>query len=235
VAKVLRYGIRVPAIEAEVRFVVRVAVQQHQRFFRDGIGQLLAAERDMTVVGTAATGEDLLRLCEHERPEVVLLEVNDNECEVARLTAAIRRTLPKARVIGLLVGESTPSQAATARRAGMRALVSRSGGIAGILGAVRASGPGVPMPSFTGSPVRCWPPARSVLTARELTVLNLVGAGHTSREIAGELEISHKTVENHKQRIFAKLGVQNQAHAVSVAMRQGLMRPERIIGLALAE
>jgi DNA-binding CsgD family transcriptional regulator len=35
--------------------------------------------------------------------------------------------------------------------------------------------------------------------------------------------ISPKTVENHKQRIFSKLGVQNQAHAVSVALRQGLL------------
>jgi DNA-binding CsgD family transcriptional regulator len=37
--------------------------------------------------------------------------------------------------------------------------------------------------------------------------------------------ISPKTVENHKQRIFAKLGVQNQAHAVAVAMRSGLVKP----------
>ena len=74
-----------------------------------------------------------------------------------------------------------------------------------------------------------------MLTPRELTILNLVGAGFTSREISSQLTISHKTVENHKQRIFAKLGVQNQAHAVSVAMRLGLMRPERVIGLALAD
>jgi DNA-binding CsgD family transcriptional regulator len=49
------------------------------------------------------------------------------------------------------------------------------------------------------------------------------------------LEISHKTVENHKQRIFGKLGVQNQAHAVSVAIRTGVMRPERVIDLASAD
>ena len=57
------------------------------------------------------------------------------------------------------------------------------------------------------------------LTGREADVLALVGAGRTSRQISAELHISPKTVENHKQRIFGKLGVQNQAHAVSVAMR----------------
>jgi DNA-binding CsgD family transcriptional regulator len=49
------------------------------------------------------------------------------------------------------------------------------------------------------------------------------------------LNISPKTVENHKQRIFRKLGVQNQAHAISVAMRSGLMRPERVIDAAAGD
>jgi DNA-binding CsgD family transcriptional regulator len=44
-----------------------------------------------------------------------------------------------------------------------------------------------------------------------------------------QMGISPKTVENHKQRIFSKLGVQNQAHAVAVAVRQGLVDPTRRI------
>lgn len=47
--------------------------------------------------------------------------------------------------------------------------------------------------------------------------------GFRTSEIAEQLDISLKTVENHKQRLFRKLDVQNQAHAVSVAMRQGLL------------
>ena len=74
-----------------------------------------------------------------------------------------------------------------------------------------------------------------MLTGRELEVLSLVGAGLTSNGVSHRLHISSKTVENHKQRIFAKLGVQNQAHAVSVAMRAGLMRPDRVIGMAVAD
>jgi DNA-binding CsgD family transcriptional regulator len=69
-------------------------------------------------------------------------------------------------------------------------------------------------------------PPRAVLTARELDVLGLVGAGHTTREVSEALGISPKTVENHKQRIFVKLGVQNQAHAVAVAMRTGLLHAD---------
>ena len=56
-------------------------------------------------------------------------------------------------------------------------------------------------------------------------MLGEIGAGSTTRGVAETMGISPKTVENHKQRIFSKLGVQNQAHAVAVAMRQGLLTP----------
>ena len=55
----------------------------------------------------------------------------------------------------------------------------------------------------------------------------LVGSGLTASQIAAQLCISTKTVENHKQRVFRKLDVQSQSHAVSVAMRLGLLGPPR--------
>ena len=66
-------------------------------------------------------------------------------------------------------------------------------------------------------------------------MLTLVGGGHNSRDISCQLRISHKTVENHKQRIFGKLGVQNQAHAVSVAMRTGMITAEQTLEAAMAD
>src|ERR1044072_8604280 len=57
----------------------------------------------------------------------------------------------------------------------------------------------------------------------------MVAAGHPTREIALRLGISAKTVENHKHRIFSKLGVHNQAHAVSIAMRAGILTPASVV------
>jgi DNA-binding CsgD family transcriptional regulator len=67
--------------------------------------------------------------------------------------------------------------------------------------------------------------AKSRLSSREVEILSEISAGRTTGEVATAMGISPKTVENHKQRIFAKLGVQTQAHAVSVAMRSGLVKP----------
>ena len=215
----------------------RVAVQQQQRLFREGLGQLLAAEDDIEVCGIAAGSEDVVRVCAEHRPEIVLLEADASGWDVARLCAVLRRAHPTLRLIGLSGRPSTPREVSEARRSGMCSVVSRGVGMTGILAAVRTAADKPQRGNvavFRGSnPVEA--PARSVLTDRELHVLHLVGAGCTSREISARLGISHKTVENHKQRAFGKLGVQNQAHAVSVAMRAGFLRADNVLDLAIAD
>ena len=218
--------------------VSTVVVQQRQRLFREGLGQLLAAEDDIDVVGTASSADELFAVCQEHSPDLVLIEASSTEWDIPRLVAPPAAAAPQARRHRPdRLRRHRPPRSPRARRAGMAALVSRPGGIADILArpyrtscpprAVRPCRPPAIRPASTDASV--------ALTERELDILKLVGAGLTSREISGRLVISHKTVENHKQRIFAKLGVQNQAHAVSVAMRTGLMRPERIIDLALAD
>jgi DNA-binding NarL/FixJ family response regulator len=217
--------------------VMKVAVQQRQRLFREGLGQLLQAEDDIDMVGTAGTSADLIAVCQAHCPDAVVMEADVVEWDPGRLARGLRRAVPALRILGLSTGEMSRADIARARRDGFRDVLPRAAGIGSILVALRA----------TSAIHRLGPQADAlrhgaasdtaelVLTPRELTILNLVGAGFTSREISGQLAISHKTVENHKQRVFGKLGVQNQAHAVSVAMRLGLIRPERVIGLALAD
>ena len=209
---------------------VTVCVQQRERLFREGLGQLLHAHDDVELVGTARTGDDLVSLCEQVRPDVALLEVDAPEWNPGRVSARIRRRLPRIDVIGLYAA-LTGAEARLVRQGGIPLLLSRREGIGPILDAVCGIR-------------RAWPHRPETvddaghdtmpvcLTPREVAVLTLVGGGHTSRQISDQLNISHKTVENHKQRIFGKLGVQNQAHAVAVAMRNGTITPEQAIAAA---
>jgi DNA-binding NarL/FixJ family response regulator len=71
-------------------------------------------------------------------------------------------------------------------------------------------------PGTTGAGVR--------LTPREIEVLQLVSGGMSTREVAGHIGISHRTVDNYKQSAFNKLGVNSQAHAVGLALGTGLIR-----------
>jgi DNA-binding NarL/FixJ family response regulator len=70
------------------------------------------------------------------------------------------------------------------------------------------------------------------LTTREREVLQLIAGGCTSKEIARTLGVSAHTVESHKQRVFRRLGVQNQAQAIAAAVRMGLLAPGSARGAA---
>jgi DNA-binding CsgD family transcriptional regulator len=115
-------------------------------------------------------------------------------------------------------GAAAQALEAAHSRAGPCEVVRRSAGMEEVLAAVRgrAATGTVQVPGMLPDP-------RALLTGRQLDVLVLVGMGLGAREIAERLRISPKTVDNHKQRIYARLGVQSQAHAVAVAMRAGLI------------
>ena len=64
---------------------------------------------------------------------------------------------------------------------------------------------------------------RSLFTERELDVLRLVATGKTNKEIASQLFISLDTVKGHLETVYRKLDVSDRAHAVAVAIRNGLV------------
>ncbi len=208
---------------------MRVVVQHQKRLLREGLALLLSACDQVVLRATAETTGALLHLCRLHRPDVVLMEV-DAVDDPHRFCRRLRREAPGVRVVGLC-GAVTTLDSTQADAAGVRLVPPRCD-FAAVLDAVRA------VPQAGSAPV---PPDARVnaftdgsddappLTAREKAILLLVGGGCTSQSISHQLQISPKTVENHKQRIFAKLGVQNQAHAVAVAIREGLITPERMM------
>ncbi|HYX43828.1 MAG TPA: response regulator transcription factor [Acidimicrobiales bacterium] len=208
--------------------MIRVVVQQRHRLFRHGLAMLLHDEPDIEVVGTAPTGAELLRVCERSQPDVVVLEADAPDWDADRLCITLLKRHGRIRVVGLH-DDRDPTAGRRAHRAGMAALLSTSAGVTPLLAALRERSTGQTVtPIAARFPPPPPPPSRGplrsvALTEREREVLAHVGCGETSREICLQLGISRKTVENHKQRIFAKLDVQNQAHAIALAMRRGLI------------
>jgi DNA-binding NarL/FixJ family response regulator len=214
---------------------LRVALQQRRRLYREGLAVLLGDEPDVELAGTATTGEDLLALCMEATVEVALLELDATAWDPCRLAHRIQRISGETRFVGMYPAEGseewgsvTKRCVSRARQAHIRHIVSRADGIDGLMAILRAAGRDRPV-SILIPPLDAHPSGS--LTPREIDVLELIGAGWSSRQISEKLSITHKTVENHKQRIFGKLGVQNQAHAVAVAIRQGLIRPDGVIDI----
>ncbi len=209
---------------------VSVAIQERSRLLREGLALILEPEPEITLVGSVVGGEALFALCEKTTPSVVLLEVDVREWDPCRLAYRLQRAWPTMNFLGLYRRDG--EAAARARRVGLRRLVSLQANASQLVAELKASA--APAPSII-RPLATTAAAARQLTAREIQVLQFIGAGCTSRQIGDHMRVSHKTVENHKQRIFGKLGVQNQAHAVSVAFRKGYLRPEDVRTLADAQ
>ena len=204
--------------------MLRTAVQHCDQFIRTGLALVLDREPDIEVVGEAASASDLVSLCATTRPDAVLMEMDADGWDAPRLAAALRKRQRTLRCVGLHHALHAES-ARRAYQAGVRATVPYSNGTDGVIAALRGRTSARPV---TTTLTTTGPDNRDRLTQREVDVLRLIAAGMITREIADGLGVTVKTIENHKQRIFRKLEVQNQAHAVSIAIRRGFLAPVAI-------
>jgi two-component system response regulator DesR len=198
---------------------IRIAVQDRQRLFRDGLALLLDREPDLTVVATAATASELA-VAAGEGIDVVVLDLDASAWDACRLVAALRKLYPRLLVIATTEREGNRASLRRAYQAGVTTILPRTSGVRTILRALRS------VPGQAAAPVA---PVVTIderyprLTGRESQVLDAIGSGATTREIAAALGISPKTVEKYKYGIFSKLGAVNQAQAVALALRAGLL------------
>ena len=204
---------------------------------------LSALERDLTgrgirVVATAADGPSAVRRARATRPDVLVLDLNlpgmrgDEVCRalgdlptrVLILSASGEQhdvlAAIKAGATGYLVKSASAQEIVDAVRATARGEAVFTPGLAGlVLGEFRrmAADPDVEPEPARGA-------ARPIpeLTGRETEVLRLVATGMSYKEIAGELFLSHRTVQNHVQNTLGKLHLHNRVELVRFALARGL-------------
>lgn len=193
---------------------LHIAVQHRSRLQRDTLTAYLDRHPDFVAVGAASGHEELLQLCFLRRPDAVILEAHAREWDVTRLIARLRALHPAVRVMGLYE-PAEPDDGRAVPVAAVDTLIRHSSGLAGILGALRE----LRDTPAAGSVSR----GRGTLTVRELEVLRLIGIGCTAREAARALGISIHTVENHKRRLFDKLGARSRVDLAASAARLGLL------------
>jgi len=192
------------------RVTVRVAVQSPRRLLRDTLAVCLAVRPEITVIGNVAEPDDIFALCELRHPDVVILDAGVRLGEMAARAHTLLRRFPELNVI-VTYREATERELAAACRAGVASLLPESHGLAAVLALVKRS---------KGRHAR---QAEGGLTDRELEIIVLTGSGHSVPEIAALLRISPLTVENIKRRVYAKLDVSSNVHAVARAASFGLL------------
>lgn len=199
-----------------------VLVQERRTLVREGLALLVDADDGLQLAATAATGPELIELTEATPCDVAALELWAEDWDVEEVVAAVRSARPEVRVAGLHAGRRG-DQMKRARRLGVEWLVSYDEGGNAAIAALRGSVRPLHRPAVERR-------TQEQLTEREREVLADLCAGLTTAESGESLRLSARTVEHHRRRIFAKLGAQNQAHAVSIAHRLGLLRSHSVGG-----
>lgn len=207
---------------------MRVMIVDDHPVTRDGLRAALGTAEDVEIVGEASSGEEAVKVVTEVEPDVVFMDVRMPGMNGIEATKAIRQGNPDTRVILFTVDESRAS-IAEAIQAGVSGYLLKDVGVDELVNAARLAleGKAVIHPTLTQAFIE---EVRLVdrkpeapLSRREIEILQRVAYGATTKEVADKLGISPHTVKTHLERIFEKLGANDRAQAVAIAIRQGLV------------
>lgn len=207
----------------------RVLLADDHTLVRQGLKTLLE-KHGFQVVCEAADGQDALLLASKAKPDVAILDISMpvlNGIDVARELA---KQSPNTKVL-LLTQHDEDQYVTEAMRAGVRGYVLKRQAADDLVTAVNevSHGSFYLSPRISGTVVDAYLYKTSLgadpLSGRERQVLQLVGEGKSTKEIAAILGISVKTAESHRARLMRKLDVHETASLVRYAIRKGLVQP----------
>jgi DNA-binding NarL/FixJ family response regulator len=202
--------------------MITVLIVDDHPLLREGIAAVIDGEADMQVVSEANNGVEAIERFRQRQPDVTLMDLVMPEMDGVEATIAIRAEFPHARIV-MLTTYSGDAKAIRALKAGACGYLLKGLIRTDLLDAIRSVHAGqrrVPheVPAELSVPV-----GDGVLTHRELGVLRRVAAGNSNWRVAADLGIPEETVKAQMKNILAKLGANDRTHAVTIALKRGII------------
>jgi DNA-binding NarL/FixJ family response regulator len=210
---------------------IRALIVDDHPVTREGLRTALELSEDqVVVVGEAASGEEAIERARELTPDVVFMDVRMPGMDGIEATRRIREAAPDTKVILITIDESRGA-ISEAIQAGVSGYLLKDASPDALVDAAKNAieGNAVIHPQLTKTfieEVRLVEPGEggvTPLSKREREILQKVADGSTTRQVANELGISPHTVKTHLERIFEKLGANDRAQAVAMAIRQGIV------------
>ncbi|NKR98522.1 response regulator, partial [Rhodococcus hoagii] len=188
---------------------------------RAGLRALLDSQPDITVIGEDDTGEDAAAIAVDRTPDVVMMDLAlGTGIDGVEAIRRIRAARPEQPVL-VFTTYDTDADVVRALDAGAIGYLLKDSAPPDIFGAIRdaVAGRSVLSPPVASRVLDRMRRPDQALTAREAELLSLLAEGLTNKELGKRLFISEATVKTHLAHIYAKLGVDSRAAAVSIALR----------------
>jgi DNA-binding NarL/FixJ family response regulator len=213
-----------------------VLIADDQELVREGLRMMLEAEPDLTVVGEAGDGNEMLVQARLLDPDVILMDVRMPQMNGIEATSRLVQGGSRARVL-MLTTFNLDEYVYHALKAGASGFLLKDASREQLTGAVRAvaAGENLLAPAITRRLIEdfCRGPAPGTpasdiaenLSERELDVVRLVAQGQSNAEIADRLFLSQATVKSHIARILTKLGLRDRVQIAVYAYENGIVRP----------
>jgi two-component system invasion response regulator UvrY len=207
--------------------MIKVLIADDHAVVRQGVKQILANTADISVVGEAANGQEVIAKLGETRVDVVILDITMPESNGLQTLAAIKRAQPRLPVIVLSVHDED-QYGVQVIRSGASGYVTKECAPDQLVAAIRKAVMGGRYLSPTLAEKLEF--ARTdlekpheALSDREFEVLCLIGSGKTNREIAEQLSLSQKTISTYRSHILEKMNMKNNGELIVYALRQGLV------------
>ena len=206
----------------------RILVVDDHPLMREGVNQWIQRAPDLEVCGQAESAEAALSLTEKLKPDLVLTDISLKGRNGLELIKDVQAFAPDVPVLVLSMHDES-IYAARALRAGARGYVMKSSGGDRVVQAIRevfqgriAVSPAMAthlLEEYSGRRPRSGRTVLPNLTDREFEVFQLLGEAKSNREIAGQLNLSPKTVETHRMNLMRKLKLKTTAELLRFALQ----------------
>src|ERR1700757_1989064 len=225
---------------------IKVVIADDHTLFREGMRRILALEKDMLVVGEASRGDEVTKVVERAKPDILLLDLKMPKGDVVQTLLEVHEKNPATKVL-ILTAYSEDENILNAAKGGAKGYVLKGIDFPTLLQAIKTIHRGglwidkempaadafeeIAQGQMSQTTEARYDEAINALTKREKEILRLVAEGLTNEEIGKKIFISEKTVKTHLTNIFDKLKVNNRFKAALMIMgHPGNSEPFSILG-----
>lgn len=201
--------------------MIRLAIAEDHQSLIDGIKLLLEYEDNITIIGTANNGQELLEIVRLKQPNVVITDIRMPKMDGITATKHIKKEFPHTKVLAFTMFDQTEAIEQMID-AGASGYILKNSSLKEVLNAIVSVYEGNTYfdanINTNALQVDSSTKKKGLLTKRQVEILELVAQGKTSREIATQLFIGIRTVETHRKNMIRILGLRGKGELMRYAL-----------------